>query len=217
MKYIDLLEAVAVSNVIYREQGFISSYEHNLLTIYEDARISNSEYINMHFDGRRKVDITSDDFAEAEKIVEYWSGLAYKKIQRNLTVFEERILTSIVEGRISEERVGLTASLPHICKENRDQDEWDDIEEAHKDTSEFLGDPGDNIAIEFDCILTRPNMKGSNFCAGLVNRDIVKFHTYKKIEKGKTYQIQGHIKNLANARHNSACCTFIYPTRIQRK
>lgn len=216
--YVELLDVLAVSNAIYRKHGYIKQ-PHNLVTsIYDDARIPNAEYIRLHYQGTKIVDTIDEDARVAANMVEFFEGLAFKKVERELSEFEENVLSSIAQKQISMKHIAITAVLPSIYASSKNFSAWDDMESKLLTESQFLGEENSKIVIEFKPLFMRSiPSKHLTFVAGTVDgRHIVKFHTHINLDINGRYTINGIVTSHKTSKYTRVRNTFIRPTRIRR-
>lgn len=88
--------------------------------------------------------ITPEDYTKAEEIIEYFEGLVFKAMQRELSEYEKKITDLIkaedldLNGR--DDRLPIVGSLPNVYRNNVKHDVWADEERSLRKTSEYEGE-----------------------------------------------------------------------------
>ena len=88
--------------------------------------------------------ITEEDYATADSIIEYFEGLVFKAMQRDLSEYEKKITDLIkaedinLQGR--DDRLPIVGSLPNVFRNNTKHDVWADEERSLRKTSEYEGE-----------------------------------------------------------------------------
>ena len=94
--------------------------------------------------GTREVYVSDSHAEKADEIIDYFQGLIFKAIQRELTDFEKRIVDLIkaedvnIAGR--DDRLAIAPSLPNMYRNNLKHDKWSEKERALRNTSDYVGE-----------------------------------------------------------------------------
>jgi len=156
--------------------------------------VSNSDMLYEHFYGENQVDVTSDDVEQANAIIELLTGLAWKKMERDLSDWEQKTLKLVTSDTVRFADIGIASSLPNVYESKKIAEDWEKRERELGETSEFQdGEDGSfNIVVEY--LKWLPNSSSYLVVGSLDNKHIIKFFTHKKIEVSNAYTVTGKIK-----------------------
>lgn len=204
-------EVIAASASAHRiNKGFIKKDQIRFDKKYE-GHISNSQQLYRHFFEGKNLEITDQDRALAEEIIDYLKGLSFKAIERTLTDFEKNVLTLVTGATIKKEQIGIAASLPKVYLNKVEQDAWTSRESELSRTSMPLGTINtreDFIAlIEF--VRYIPKTMSYLVTASVNGKHILKFFSPKLIKINTTVEIAGFIKSQAKGRYHAGHETLI--------
>lgn len=96
---------------------------------------------NYYFD----IEADEEDYAVADEMISYYSGLMLKAISGKINEFEERVLGLIKSGTVSVKDFGIIASLPKSYFRSLERDEVEEKQRQLSDTSEFIGQIGHTV------------------------------------------------------------------------
>ena len=173
---IPVTDIIEVACAAYRTRGYTAKYKG------PDARgltdHSNAKMITDHFYGMKEFEVTDEDKLLAEDVCEYFKGLGFKMLQRDLSEFEAEVLRFVAEEKQPLWKSGFAGVLPKIYEDQMQSDEWTSMERDLGKNSEFVGSVG--VREDFHVLVKYTKLIPSNhytFVVGLVNgKDIVKFY-----------------------------------------
>jgi len=218
-------EVIAHAVAVDRYQGFkyIKSHE------AEDGQKANfSLMIHSLKDPKTSVvgPITEKDYNTADDIVEYFEGLVFKAMQRELSEYEKKITNLIkaedinLKGR--DDRLPIVGSLPNVYRNNNKHDIWAEEEQSLRKTSDFEGILKSRCEFTGTVKMSRfMNRTNSLLVAVLTdNGNIVKFFydLYRRsadfeprtaLAEGKTISFLGFVKGHDISKYSKCKETFI--------
>ena len=138
----DAKEILSLCVAVDEHQGFryVKSREK------EEGEEANFHILLECLRGNRDLQVTDAHNEKASEIIDYFQGLIFKAIQRNLSDFEQKIVDLIkaedinVNGR--DDRLALAPSLPNMYRNNIKHDVWSDKERSLRKTADFEGELG---------------------------------------------------------------------------
>ena len=170
--------------------------------------------------------ITEEDYATADKIVEYFEGLVFKAMQRELSDYEKKITDLIkaedinLKGR--DDRLPIVGSLPNVYRNNTKHDVWADEERTLRKTSEFEGELKSRGQFTGVVKMSRYMNRTNSLLVALLteNGNIVKFFydmfrtkdnfdPKTALAEGQTVVIEGYIKGHDVSKYSKCKETFI--------
>ena len=135
----------------------------------------------LHDPANSQIKITDGHYDRTDDIIEYFEGLIFKAMQRDLTDFEKKITALIKADDISlngrDDRLPIVGSLPNVHRNNIKHDDWSDRERSLRGVSDFEGTLKKRGEFEGEIVMSRyMNRSHSMLVAVLTpNNNIVKF------------------------------------------
>ena len=174
-------ELIAHAVAVDKFQGgkYIKSHEVNRLKNVE----SNFKLMLglLHDPKASDIKIVDEDFEMADEIIEYFEGLIFQAMQRDLTDFEKKITALVKADDISlngkDDRLPIVGSLPNVYRNNVKHDDWSDRERSLRNISDYEGTLKKRGEFEGEIVMSRyMNRSNSMLVAVLTkNNNIVKF------------------------------------------
>ena len=174
-------ELIAHAVAVDKFQGgkYIKSHEVNKLKDVE----SNFKLMLglLHEPAKSQITIVNEDYDVADEIIEYFEGLIFKAMQRDLTDFEKKITALVKAEDISldgkDDRLPIVGSLPNVYRNNVKHDDWSDRERSLRNISDFEGELKKRGEFQGEIVMSRyMNRSNSMLVAVLTkNNNIVKF------------------------------------------
>jgi hypothetical protein len=220
-------EVIAHAVAVDRHQGFryIKSHE---VKVSKGEKANFSLLIHSLKDPKTSVvgPITEQDYVTADLIVEYFEGLVFKAMQRELSEYEKKITDLIkaedinLQGR--DDRLPIVGSLPNVYRNNNKHDIWAEEEQSLRKTSEYEGEL--RVRTEFTGVVKMSrfmNRTNSLLVAVLTDKgNIVKFFydLYRRspefepktaLAEGKTINFVGYVKGHDVSKYSKCKETFI--------
>ena len=177
--------------------------------------------------------ITEEDYTTADKIVEYFEGLVFKAMQRDLSEYEKKITDLIkaedinLQGR--DDRLPIVGSLPNVYRNNTKHDVWADEERSLRKTSEYEGELKTRGTFNGVVKMSRYMNRTNSLLVALLteNGNIVKFFydLYRTkdgfdpknaLSEGKLVVIEGFVKG-AGVRAHLRARQRAHPTARYRR
>lgn len=197
-------ELVAHAVAVDEFQGFkyIKSHEVNKLKGIE----SNFKLMLglLHDPVASDVSLKDTHYDKADEIIEYFEGLIFKAMQRDLTDFEKKITALIKAEDISlsgkDDRLPIVGSLPGVFRNNVKHDDWTSKERSLRNVSEYEGELKKRNHFEGEIVMSRyMNRSNSMLVAVLTpNNNIVKFfYDLYRDSTGKETLAQGQHINFS--------------------
>ena len=167
--------------------------------------------------------ITEEDYATADSIIEYFEGLIFKAMQRDLTDFEKKITALIKADDISlngrDDRLPIVGSLPGVFRNNVKHDDWTSRERSLRDVSDYEGTLKQRGNFEGEIVMSRyMNRSNSMLVAVLTpNNNIVKFFydlfrdntAREKLAQGTYLKFSGYVKSQNVSEYSKCKETFL--------
>ena len=135
----------------------------------------------LHTPKESQIKLNDSHFEVADEIIEYFEGLIFKAMTRDLSDFENKITQLIKADDISlsgrDDRLPLVGSLPNVYRTNTKHDDWADRERSLRGVSDFEGTLKKRGEFEGEIVMSRyMNRSHSMLVAVLTpNNNIVKF------------------------------------------
>lgn len=206
----DLLEVIAVSSAIFRNQGFLKKGDD---FIGSEKRIPNSTLLYNHFCTDKCITPTTSDYESAQEIINYMKGLSFKAFERDLTSFESNVLKLVTELDVVKKDLGIAASLPKVYANKLDQDTWEVRERELAETSEYVGTV--RTRCDFDLVIENiryiKTTGASLYCCSVDGKHVVKFFS-DNVNWGKVgdrIQVAGYVKSQAVSNYSGGKETMI--------
>jgi|TARA_B110000444_G_C18845542_1_gene601687 hypothetical protein len=168
------------------------------------------------------VSLNDSHFEKGDEIIEYFEGLIFKAMQRDLTDFEKKITALIKAEDISlagkDDRLPIVGSLPGVFRNNVKHDDWTSRERSLRDVSEYEGELKKRNKFEGKIVMSRyMNRSNSMLVAVLTpNDNIVKFFydlyrdsTGKEtLAEGQTINFSAYVKSHEVSEYSKCKETF---------
>lgn len=156
----------------------------------------------LHDPKSSKVTVDENHFSKADEIIEYFEGLIFKAMQRDLTDFEKKITALIKAEDISlngkDDRLPIVGSLPGVFRNNVKHDDWSERERSLRDVSDYEGTLKKRGNFEGEIVMSRyMNRSNSMLVAVLTpNQNIVKFFydLYRQDTDRDTFKVGINLK-----------------------
>ena len=218
-------EVIAHAVAVDRHQGFkyIKSHE-----VKEGQKANFSLLIHSLKDPKTSVvgPITEKDYNTADDIVEYFEGLVFKAMQRELSEYELKITNLInakdIDLRGRDDRLPIVGSLPNVFRNNNKHDVWAEEEQALRKSSDYEGELKTRCEFSGTVKMSRfMNRTNSLLVAVLTDKgNIVKFFydLYRRspdfepkdaLSEGKTISFIGYVKGHDISKYSKCKETFI--------
>ena len=117
----------------------------------------------------------------ADEIIDYFEGLIFKAMQRDLTDFEKKITALIKAEDISlngkDDRLPIVGSLPSVFRNNVKHDDWTSRERSLRDVSEYEGELRKRGNFEGEIVMSRYMNRSNSMLVAVLspNNNIIKF------------------------------------------
>lgn len=218
-------DVIAHAVAVDRFQGYCYIKSHE--TTKENPKSNFSLLIHSLKDPKTSVvgPITEQDYTRADDIVEYFEGLVFKAMQRDLSEYEKKITDLIkaedldLNGR--DDRMPIVGSLPNVYRNNVKHDVWADEERTLRKTSEFEGELKTrrefNGTIKMARFMNRTN--SVLFAVLTENGNIVKFfydlfrnndiNVLEDLKTGDTISFVGSVKSQEVSKYSKCKETFV--------
>lgn len=160
--------------------------------LFPSAKVTESE--------REKFEITPEHVAQAREIRETLQGFSFKAIERQLTHFEEQILSLVNSDVVTHKDLGRIASFPNVYERKISQDAWEDRESDLARNSEFVGllNTGADFDITIENVRYLSRTESYLICASESGKNIIKFFVPERklegIAEGDTCKIKCSVK-----------------------
>ncbi len=158
----------------------------------------------LHDPDASDVSLNDSHYDKADEIIEYFEGLIFKAMQRDLTDFEKKITALIKADDISlsgkDDRLPIVGSLPGVFRNNVKHDDWTSRERSLRTVSEYEGELKKRNHFEGEIVMSRyMNRSNSMLVAVLTpNNNIVKFfYDLYRDSTGKETLAQGQHINFS--------------------
>ena len=221
--------AVAVTDY----QGFVSSGNG-----WYDAETETRHHDNKSVIGYMLEEPTSDKHAlaclklvetdptvkqRALEIIEHFQqSLTFKKLSSTLNGFEERVAGFIMNQTVDRFGVSVAASLPKSFKVDQKREEFADMINKFKRTSEYVGKPSQRVSLELKVIDIKYLRNFGNFIVTTIYDDahIVKFFWNKdpdltKVMDGKTLSVTARVKTHELSKYTNCKETMLNYMKIE--
>lgn len=218
-------EVMSYAVAVQEYQGFVASgngwYDHEA----EQQRYDNKTLIMHMLEGGTDIEmpqVTDEHRKTGNMIVEHFrTSLAFKKLSDTLNNFEERVAEFIGGDLVGRFGVSVAASLPNSYRIDQKREEFNDIMDGYRQTSEFQGSIGAKLSMDVDII----DMKflrnfGSYVVTGVTdNKHIIKFFWNKDpdltgVLEGKTLKVIGRVKTHELSKYTNCNETMLNYVKI---
>ena len=102
--------------------------------------------VNYYFDNVAD----DEDFAVADEIISYYTGLMFKAIGGKINEFEERVLALVKAGEVRASDFGIVASLPKSYYRSLERDRVEEQQRELSDSSEYVGTVGQTVDLDIE-------------------------------------------------------------------
>tara|TARA_B100000614_G_C14502921_1_gene475411 strand:+ start:346 stop:1068 length:723 start_codon:yes stop_codon:yes gene_type:complete len=215
------LIAHAVAVDVFQGGKYIKSHEVN-----KDKGIESNFKLLLgllHDSASSPIKVQDSDYEMADEIIEYFEGLIFKAMQRDLTDFEKKITALIKADDISlngrDDRLPIVGSLPNVYRNNVKHDDWSDRERSLRGVSDFEGTLKKRGQFQGEIVMSRyMNRSNSMLVAVLTeNNNIVKFFydLYRDasakdfLQQGKHITLSGYVKSHNVSEYSKCKETFL--------
>lgn len=174
--------------------------------------------------GNSDLEITDAHRAKAAEIIDYFEGLVFKAIQRNLSPFEQKIVDLIKAEDInvsgSDDRLPIAPSLPNVYRNNLKHDDWSDTERSLRDVSDYVGVLRERCNFVGTVGMSRYMAKTNSVLVAVIvdNKHIVKFFydlsrsgdvKEETFTPGNTVEFTGYVKSHEVSDYSRCKETFV--------
>ena len=124
---------------------------------------------------------TEEHHKTASEIIDYFEGLVFKAMQRELSEFEQKIVELIKADDINlsgrDSRLPIAPSLPSVYRNNVKHDSWSDKERSLRSVSDYVGTVGSRDTFEGKIVMSRFMHKTNSMLVAVLldDKNIVKF------------------------------------------
>jgi hypothetical protein len=175
--------------------------------LFPSAKVAESE--------REKFEITPEHVEMAREIRETLQGFSFKAIERELTNFEQQVLSVVNSDTITHKDLGRIASFPNVYERKISQDAWEERESELARNSEFVGEVLHRA--EFDVVIENVRYLSRTesylICASESGKNIIKFFVPERrlddIAEGDTIKLTGYIKKQEVSKYHGGSETVI--------
>lgn len=219
-----VMDVVAVACAVHRMQGFVKKI--NIMYRSEDEKNKqpNVTYLYNHFCNNNLFPIQACDIEDAEAIVEYLKGLAFKCFERKLTEFENNVLRFVNCDTVGKDQLGIAASLPNVYHSKLIADQWAEREFELGRTSNFVGTLKSRgvFSLKVENIRYIAKTFSSLISCSESNANIVKFFSnntsnLEKVSAGSYIIVTGYVKSHSISTYTGFKETMLNRIKIQQK
>lgn len=186
-------ELLAAANAVYRENGY-----HSKSSTEFHRKTPNVKLLAQVRAGLLDVEITQEDHDKVDNICQYFKGLGFKALGRDLSEYEVKLLELVRDEKFpSDNDLGLIASMPNVYEVNFVQAAWNDKEQELSRTSKHIGEVGFSVEINLSVQFVKKLQENKQlFCCTDPLGNIVKFYARTSVvEKyGKNFTVSGYVK-----------------------
>ncbi len=215
------LIAHAVAVDVFQGGKYIKSHEVN-----KDKGIESNFKLLLgllHDPKSSQVKLQDSDYEMADEIIEYFEGLIFKAMQRDLTDFEKKITALIKADDISlngrDDRLPIVGSLPNVYRNNVKHDDWSDRERSLRGVSDYEGTLKKRGQFEGEIVMSRYMNRSNSMLVAILteNNNIVKFFydLYRDssardfLQQGKHITLTGFVKSHNVSEYSKCKETFL--------
>ena len=175
--------------------------------LFPTAKVGESE--------REKFEITPEHVEMACEIRETLQGFSFRAIERELTNFEQQLLSVVNSDTITHKDLGRIASFPNVYERKISQDAWEERESELARNSEFVGHA--LARAEFDVVIENVRYLSRTesylICASESGKNIIKFFVPERkvdnLTEGDTIKLTGYIKKQEVSKYHGGSETVI--------
>jgi hypothetical protein len=177
----------------------------------------------LHTPKDSKVIIDDTHFEMADSIIEYFEGLIFKAMERELSDFEKKITQLIKSDNISlsgrDDRLPIVGSLPNIYRNNVKHDDWAERERSLRKISTFEGELKKRGKFAGEIVMARFMNRSNSMLVAILTADdnIVKFFydlhrsgSHRDMFKeGDNISLSGYVKSHDTSKYSKCKETFL--------
>ena len=177
----------------------------------------------LHTPKDSKVIIDDTHFEMADSIIEYFEGLIFKAMERELSDFEKKITQLIKSDNISlsgrDDRLPIVGSLPNIYRNNVKHDDWAERERSLRKISTFEGELKKRGKFEGEIVMARFMNRSNSMLVAILtaNDNIVKFFydlhrsgsRRDMFKEGDNIALSGYVKSHDTSKYSKCKETFL--------
>ena len=156
----------------------------------------------LHTPAESPVKLNDSHYETADDIIEYFEGLIFKAMERELSDFEKKITQLIKAEDVSlsgrDDRLPIVGSLPNIYRNNVKHDDWADRERSLRKVSEFEGELKKRGTFTGEIVMSRYMNRS--------NRDGASRDMFKE---GETITLSGYVKSQEVSKFSKCKETFL--------
>ena len=169
------------------------------------------------------VSLQDSHYEKADEIIEYFEGLIFKAMQRDLTDFEKKITALIKADDISlngrDDRLPIVGSLPGVFRNNVKHDDWTSRERSLRDVSDYEGTLKQRGNFEGEIVMSRYMNRSNSMLVAVLppNNNIVKFfydlfrdsNARENLAQGTYLKFSGFVKSQNVSEYSKCKETFL--------
>jgi hypothetical protein len=226
-------ELITLAVAVDRYQGFKFIKSHH--TTKENPSTNFNLMLQLARDPSKSLvkEPNQEDIKTADEIVDYFEGLIFKAMERDLTDYEKKITEIIHAEDINfsgrDDRLPVIASLPNVYRNNITHDKWADEERSLRKVSDYEGKYKTRCKFNGNVRMSRYMQKSHSLLVAMVtdNNNIVKFfydlwrHQDGNIKEilavGNHITVEGYVKSHAVSNHSKCKETFINRVNITQE
>ena len=169
------------------------------------------------------VSINESHYETADDIIEYFEGLIFKAMERDLSDFEKKITQLIKAEDISlsgrDDRLPIVGSLPNIYRNNVKHDDWAERERSLRKISDYEGEVKKRGKFSGEIVMARYMNRSHSMLVALLTKDdnIIKFFydLYRSgsdkgmFKEGDNISLSGYVKSHEVSKFSKCKETFL--------
>ena len=177
----------------------------------------------LHTPAESPVKLNDSHYETADDIIEYFEGLIFKAMERELSDFEKKITQLIKAEDVSlsgrDDRLPIVGSLPNIYRNNVKHDDWADRERSLRKVSEFEGELKKRGTFTGEIVMSRYMNRSNSLLVAMVtpNDNIVKFFydlyrdgaSRDMFKEGEKITLSGYVKSQEVSKFSKCKETFL--------
>jgi hypothetical protein len=210
-------EVVAAACAIFNAQGFIKRDSFQNVEEGEKPKLPNSTILYNHFLNNEKVELSDEDYALADTIIDYLRGLSFKAFERTLTDFETNVLKFVGIERVGKDKLGIAASLPNVYNRKLEADRWASREAELAENSQYVGtlNKRSDFVLKVEHVREISSTMSFLFTCSESNNNIVKFFNTGRIaQPGDDLTITAYVKSHAVSKYSGGKETMINRIKV---
>jgi|TARA_B000000557_G_scaffold63256_1_gene49700 hypothetical protein len=177
----------------------------------------------LHTPKESQIKLNDSHFEVADEIIEYFEGLIFKAMTRDLSDFENKITQLIKADDISlsgrDDRLPIVGSLPNVYRNNTKHDDWADRERALRKVSEYVGELKKRGTFEGEIVMARYMNRSNSMLVAVLTEDdnIIKFFydlyragaSKDMFKEGEQIAFSGYVKSQEVSKFSKCKETFL--------